>query len=32
MIRSETEELFLPELSELQRQVLIRAVSFAGYP
>jgi hypothetical protein len=31
-IRSETEELFLPELSELQRQVLTRAVSFVGYP
>ena len=31
-IRSETEELFLPELSELQRQVLSRAVSFVGYP
>ena len=31
-IRSATEELFLPELSELQRQVLSRAVSFVGYP
>jgi NlpC/P60 family len=31
-IRSETEELYLPELSELQRQVLTRAVSFVGYP
>ena len=31
-IRSETEELFLPELSELQREVLTRAVSFVGYP
>lgn len=31
-IRSETEELFLPELSELQRQVLTRAVSLVGYP
>ncbi len=31
-IRSATEMLFLPELSELQRQVLTRAVSFVGYP
>ena len=31
-IRSETEALFLPELSELQREVLTRAVSFVGYP
>jgi cell wall-associated NlpC family hydrolase len=31
-IRSATEELFLPDLSELQRQVLTRAVSFVGYP
>ena len=32
VIRSETEALFLPELSELQRRVLTRAVSFVGYP
>jgi hypothetical protein len=31
-IRSETEALYLPELSELQQQVLTRAVSFVGYP
>jgi hypothetical protein len=31
-IRGATEQLFLPELSELQRQVLSRAVSFVGYP
>ena len=31
-IRAETEALFLPELSELQREVLTRAVSFVGYP
>jgi hypothetical protein len=31
-IRSASEELYLPELSELQRQVLSRAVSFVGYP
>jgi hypothetical protein len=31
-IRSETEGLFLPELSELQREVLARAISFVGYP
>ena len=31
-IRSATEALFLPELSELQREVLSRAVSFVGYP
>ena len=31
-IRSLSEALFLPELSELQRVVLSRAVSFVGYP
>jgi NlpC/P60 family len=31
-IRSQTEELVLPELTDLQRQVLSRAVSFVGYP
>ncbi|MDX6437778.1 MAG: peptidoglycan DL-endopeptidase CwlO [Gaiellaceae bacterium] len=31
-IRAASEELYLPELSELQRQVLSRAVSFVGYP
>jgi cell wall-associated NlpC family hydrolase len=31
-VRSATEELALPELTELQRQVLRRAVSFVGYP
>jgi cell wall-associated NlpC family hydrolase len=31
-IRAETEALFLPELSDLQREVLTRAVSFVGYP
>ena len=31
-IRSQTEELTLPELSDAQRQVLTRAVSFVGYP
>jgi hypothetical protein len=31
-IRSLSEALFLPELSELQREVLSRAVSFVGYP
>jgi len=31
-VRSQTETLFLPELTEVQRQVLTRAVSFVGYP
>jgi hypothetical protein len=31
-IRSLSETLFLPELTELQRVVLSRAVSFVGYP
>jgi hypothetical protein len=31
-IRAGSEGLFLPELSELQREVLSRAVSFVGYP
>ena len=31
-IRSQTEELVLPELSDVQRQVLTRAVSFVGSP
>ena len=31
-IRSQTELLVLPELSDAQRQVLTRAVSFVGYP
>ncbi len=31
-IRSATEGLVLPQLTELQRQVLQRAVSFVGYP
>lgn len=31
-VRSATEELVLPELTEIQRQVLQRAVSFVGYP
>jgi cell wall-associated NlpC family hydrolase len=31
-IRSQTEALALPELSDVQRQVLSRAVSFVGYP
>jgi hypothetical protein len=31
-VRSATELVYLPELSELQRQVLSRAVSFVGYP
>jgi hypothetical protein len=32
MIRSQTEQLVLPDLSDVQRQVLTRAVSFVGYP
>ena len=32
LVRAQTEELVLPELSEVQRQVLSRAVSFVGYP
>jgi cell wall-associated NlpC family hydrolase len=31
-VRSETETLVLPQLSDVQRQVLTRAVSFVGYP
>ena len=31
-IRAQTEALVLPELSDVQRQVLSRAVSFVGYP
>jgi cell wall-associated NlpC family hydrolase len=31
-VRAATEALVLPELTELQRQVLGRAVSFVGYP
>ena len=31
-IRAQTELLVLPELSDAQRQVLTRAVSFVGYP
>ena len=31
-IRSQTEQLVLPELSDVQRQVLSRAVSFVGFP
>ncbi len=31
-VRSATAELVLPELTEIQRQVLQRAVSFVGYP
>jgi NlpC/P60 family/S-layer homology domain len=31
-IRSQAETLVLPELSDVQRQVLSRAVSFVGYP
>jgi len=31
-VRAQTEKLLLPELSEVQRQVLSRAVSFVGYP
>jgi cell wall-associated NlpC family hydrolase len=31
-VRSQTELLVLPELSDVQRQVLARAVSFVGYP
>lgn len=31
-VRAATAELVLPELTELQRQVLRRAVSFVGYP
>jgi len=31
-VRSQTEELVLPELSDVQRQILNRAVSFVGYP
>ena len=31
-VRSATETLVLPQLTELQRQVLARAVSFIGYP
>lgn len=31
-IRSQTDELVLPELSDVQRQVLSRAVSFVGFP
>ena len=31
-ILAETEALFLPALSDLQREVLTRAVSFVGYP
>ncbi len=31
-VRSQTELLALPELSDVQRQVLSRAVSFVGYP
>ncbi len=31
-VRSQTEALVLPELTDVQRQVLTRAVSFVGYP
>ena len=31
-VRSQTEALVLPELTDVQRQVLARAVSFIGYP
>ena len=31
-VRSQTAELVLPELTEVQRQVLSRAVSFVGFP
>jgi len=31
-IRSQTEALVLPELTDVQRQVLARAVSFVGFP
>jgi cell wall-associated NlpC family hydrolase len=31
-VRSQTEALVLPELTDAQRQVLTRAVSFVGYP
>ena len=31
-VRSQTELLVLPELTDVQRQVLTRAVSFVGYP
>jgi cell wall-associated NlpC family hydrolase len=31
-VRSQTDQLFLPELSDVQRRLLTRAVSFVGYP
>ena len=31
-VRSQTDQLLLPELSDVQRRVLTRAVSFVGYP